>query len=113
MLMGAHDGRIERHILVVGIFRQNLEDTLENAARTPAPQALVGILPAAEALRKIAPRNARAIAIEHRLDKQAVVRRGSANVAVTTGKKILNPLPLIVSQAIATHRSAPDQADPL
>jgi hypothetical protein len=32
-------------------------------------------------------------------------------VAFTAGKKILDPLPLIISQSIATHRSAPHQAD--
>ena len=111
MLMGAHDGGIERHILVIAIFRQSLEDTLENAALTPPAKARVDILPIAEALRKITPRNASAIALEHGLDKEAVVRRGSANVAFTAGKKILDPFPLIISQSIATHRSAPNQAD--
>ena len=97
MLMGAHDSGIERHILIVAILRQSLEDTLENAALTPPSEARVGILPIAEALRKIAPWNAGAIAVEHGLDKEAVVRRGSANVAFTAGKKILDPFPLIVS----------------
>ena len=109
--MGAHDSGVERHILIVAIFRQSLEDTLENTALTPPSKARVGILPIAEALRKIAPRNACAIAVEHGLDKEAVVRRSPANMAFAAGKKILDPFPLIVSQSIATHRSAPNQAD--
>src|ERR1700738_5214473 len=107
MLMGADDGGIERHILVVAIFRQSLEDTLENAALTPPSEARVGILPIAEAFREIAPRNARAIARKHGLDKEAVVCRGSANVAFTAGKKILDPFPLTAAKTTTTHGSAP------
>jgi hypothetical protein len=32
-------------------------------------------------------------------------------MAFAAGKKILDPFPLIVSQSITTHRSAPNQAD--
>ena len=95
--MSPDNGRIEGHILVVAIFRQRLEDALENTAFAPPSEALVGILPITEALRKVAPRYPRPIAIKNGLDKEPVVRRGSANVAVTAGKKILDPVPLIVS----------------
>jgi hypothetical protein len=111
MLMGPDNGGIEHHVLVVAIFCQCLEDTFKNAALTPSSQALVSILPITEALRKIAPWNARAIAVKHGLDKQAVIRRRSPDVAFTARKKVFDPFPLIVSQSITTHRSAPNQAD--
>ena len=97
MLMGADNSGIQHHVLVVGIFRQRLENSFENAARAPPAQPLVRVLPIAKALRQIPPRNACAIAAENGLDKKTVVGCGSANMPLPPREKIFNPLPLIVS----------------
>ena len=85
MLMGSHNGGVDHHVLIVVIGSQVFEYPLENAALTPAPQPFVGVLPVAEALGKVTPGDARAIAIEHRLNEQPIVRRCSSNMPFTTG----------------------------
>jgi hypothetical protein len=52
--------------------------------------------------RQIAPGNARPIAIENRLDEEPIVWRRAADMPLTPGKKILNPIPLIIPQSIPT-----------
>ena len=54
-------------------------------------------LPVTKAFRQIAPGNAGAIAIQNGFDEQPIIRRGAADVAFTTGQKILDPIPLIVT----------------
>jgi len=66
----------------------------------------VRVLPAAEALRQIAPGNAGAVAEQHRLDEQAVVGGDYADGARPPGQQVLNPAPLVVSQGVSAHRSA-------
>jgi len=109
MLVGTDCSRVEHHVLIVAIFGQGLEDTLENAAFTPLTVPLVGILPTAEALRKIAPANAGAVAENDGLDKKAIIRRGATDMTFTATKKILDPLSLIVPQSMTSHRSAPQR----
>src|SRR4029077_8437307 len=48
-----------------------------------------------------------AVAIQHRLDEQAVVRRGHADMSLPPRQQVLDPVPLVVAQCIAAHRSAP------
>lgn len=106
VLMRTHDGRVEHHVFVVGIPRQDLENPCKNAAFTPSPVALVGRFPVPVSLRKITPGNARAIAIDDRIDKQPVVGRGAADVALAAGQKILDLVPLVVSKRVSMHVSA-------
>ena len=63
--------------------------------------------------RQIAPGNARPIAVENRVDKQPIIWRRAADMALTARKKILNPIPLVVPQPIPIHWSAPQKADHL
>src|SRR5215831_14042960 len=105
--MSAHDGGVDHHVFVVVITRQQLENTLENAALRPPTEALVDDLPIAKALREIAPRDTSSKSEENRLDEQSVIRRGASHMAFAAGQKILDPIPLIVAQSIASHPSAP------
>jgi hypothetical protein len=111
MLVGTDNGGIQHHVFIVAIFDQEFEDPLKNATFAPSPQASVGVFPVAEALGKILPRNPGVVAIKHGLDKAPIIGRLAADVPLTTGKKILDPLPLIVPQSITTHQSAPNHAD--
>ena len=80
MLMGADDGGVDHHVFLVVICRQHLENVLENTAFAPSPEAPVRRLPIAEPFRKIAPRDAGAVAIQHRL-YEGHVRRCPADMA--------------------------------
>ena len=111
MLVGAHDGSVQHHVFVVVVARQQLENALENAALRPSIEALIDDIPIPEALRKIAPRNAGAKPEKNRFDEKPIVRRRAADMAFASGQRILDPVPLIISQCIASHRSAPPQAD--
>ena len=106
MLMGAHDGAVDHRVFVVGIGRELLEDALPDAGFGPAGEAPVHVVPVAEPLGQVAPRDAGTVAIQHRFDEQAVVRRGHADMALAARQQLLNPLPLVVAECVAAHRSA-------
>ena len=106
MLMRPNDGAVAHRILVIGIGRQMLEDLLPDAGLGPAAEALVRILPVAEALRQIAPGDPGAVAIEHRLDESTVVFGSHADMADPPRQQVLDPLPLVVAQSLSGHASA-------
>jgi len=107
VLVGAHDGGVDHHVLVVVITRQHLENALENPALRPPAEALVDDLPVPETLWQVTPRNAGPISVEDGVNEQAIVRRRAADMAFAAGQKILDPIPLVVAPCIASHRSAP------
>jgi len=111
MLVSAHDGGVNHHVFVVVIAGQEPENPLENAALGPSVEALIDDLPVAKALGKIAPRDAGAKPEKNGVDEQAIVRRRAANMALAARQNVLDPIPLIVAQCIASHRSAPPRAD--
>src|SRR5260370_42600409 len=78
----------------------------------PSAEALMHVLPIAEALRQITPRDTSAIAIQHCLNEQPVVRRRHSHMTLLPRQQISDTLPLIVTHAIASHRSAPNQLTP-
>jgi hypothetical protein len=57
-------------------------------------------------LGQIAPRDARAIAENHGVDEQPIVRRRSSDMAFAAGQNVLDQEPLVVAQSIAMHRPA-------
>lgn len=61
----------------------------------------VDVLPVAESLGQVAPRNARAVAVEHGLDKQTVVPGGDADGALATGQEVAKGVPLVIAKGIA------------
>ncbi len=71
--MSAHDGAVDHGVFVVGIGSEMLKYPLPDAGFGPAGKPCVDLDRVAEALRQIAPRDARTITVEHRLDKQPVV----------------------------------------
>jgi len=85
----------------------------KKAALAPSAEALVRALPGTKMRRQIAPGNARSIAIENRIDEKPIGWRRAANLPLTPGKKILDPIPLIIPQSIPIHWSAPQKADHL
>ena len=100
MLMGPHDGAIDHRVFVVGVRAQARART--DAALGPLTEPGMHRLPRAEPLRQVAPRDAGAVAEQHCLDEQPIVLRRHTDVALTAGQKILDPIPLVVAQAIAS-----------
>ena len=109
--MSAHNGRVNHHVFVVVIACQQLENAFENAALRPSAKALVNDLPVAETRGQITPRNTSSISVKNGLDELPVVRRSAPDMAFTTGQKILDPRPLVVSQSKALHGSALRKTD--
>jgi hypothetical protein len=97
MLVRADNGGIDHHVFVVVIARQQLENALENSALCPSTEALVDDFPITETLREIAPRDARSIPEENGFDEQPIIRRRASNMAFAAGKKVLDPIPLVVA----------------
>jgi len=111
--MGADDRGVDHHVFGVGVAGQVIQHTIENAALAPSAEALVCAFPGTKMRRQIAPGNARPIAIENCVDEKPIVRRRAADMPLSPGKKILNPIPLIIAQSISIHWSAPQKADHL
>src|ERR1700682_5025142 len=105
--MGAHDGAVDHGVFVVGVACQKLEHPLPHAALGPARKASVYLDRIAKALRQITPRDASSVAVENRFHEQPVVLGRDPDMAVAPRQHVLDPIPLIVSQPITTHRSAP------
>jgi hypothetical protein len=49
------------------------------------------------------------VTIEDRLDEQPVVARGHADRAFPARQQVLDPVPLVITQAVAAHWSAPSK----
>ena len=79
------------------ITRQQFENALENSALCPPAEALIDHLPVSETLRQIAPRDTCSVPIQDRIDEQSIVGRGAADMALASGQKVLDPIPLIVA----------------
>jgi hypothetical protein len=69
VLVSAHDGAVDHHVLVVVIASQFLENAIKNASLGPSAEALIDDLPIAETLGEITPRNPGSKSEQHRLDE--------------------------------------------
>src|SRR4051812_40987 len=105
--MSAHNGAVDHGVLVVSVRRQVLEHPLPHAGLGPAAEAGLHLDPAAEPLRQSAPGDARAIAVKHGLDKQPGVLGRAPDRSDPARQKVSDPLPLLIAQAVASHRSGP------
>ena len=72
MLVSAHDGGVNHHVLVVVIAGQEPENSLENAALGQPVEALIDDLPVAKARGQIAPRDAGAKSEQNGFDEQPI-----------------------------------------
>jgi hypothetical protein len=100
VLVGPDDGAVDHRVFVVGIGGQMLEDLLPDPALGPAAEPAMGVLPIAESLRQIAPRDAGAVAIENRFDESTIVLGSGADMTDPARQPIFDPLPLVVAQSI-------------
>jgi hypothetical protein len=98
VLVGADTGRVDGHVFRISINSQDSENAGENAAFA---RGLSGNV----TLRQITPGNPIPVAINDGIDKQAVVHRGAANMALPPWQEVLDPGPLVVAQSVALHRS--------
>src|SRR6516164_6792996 len=67
----------------------------------------MNIFPIAKAFRQIPPGDPCPIAIEHRLNEQAVVSGGYPDCLFPSGQDIFDPIPLVIAQPEALHGQPP------
>ena len=103
MLMSTHNRTVDEHFFKIGVTGQLRKEPMPNALPRPARKALVGAIPETELRRKVAPGTARARDPEYGLDKQTIVRCGSAWIATLTGQQRFDPRELIISQPKTYH----------
>jgi len=72
--MRPHDGRVDHREFVIGFGGHTLEDKPPDTTLGPAAETRMHNTEVAETFGKIAPRNIRAVAVEHGLHEQPVVR---------------------------------------
>ena len=92
VLVRAYAGRVDEHVLGIGMKGQCFENAGKNTAFAPYAQALVRRLPVAVSLRQIAPRYAGSCPINNGVDKQAVIGRRAADVPLPQGNRLRNHL---------------------
>src|SRR4051812_17704204 len=107
VLVGTHDGAVDHRVFVVRIGGEELKDPFPDPGLCPAAEAAMDVLPLAKAFRQIAPGDAGPVAVDNGFHKQAIIRRGHANPTVPAGQLVLDPIPLVIAQCVAAHRSAP------
>ena len=111
--MGSHDRAVDHREFVVGIDRQQSKDAGPDSTFGPAAVPSVGVVPVTRAFREVAPGDACAITVEHRVHEKTVVRGGYTNRPCPTGQSVLDPVPLVITESFVAHWSAFDEADPL
>jgi hypothetical protein len=89
VLVGPHDDAVDHRMFIVGIGGQVLEHALPDPVVGPATEPPMRVLPVAEALRQVAPRNPGAVAIENRFDEATIVAGGDTNIPGFSGSRCL------------------------
>jgi len=102
--MGANDAGVDHEVLVVAVLGQGVEDPLPDSRLRPPGVPAVDVLPAAETLRQVAPRNTGTVAVEHGFDEESVVPGGGAAGPLATGQQVADGMPLVVTKAVAMVR---------
>jgi len=97
VLVSSDNGAVDHGIFVVGISGQAFEDALPNPIFRPAAEPPMRVLPAAEALGQVAPRNSGTIPIEDRFHKATIVLGSRADISQLPREQVLDPLPLILA----------------
>ena len=105
MLVSAHDGGVNHHVLAVVIAGQEPENPLENAALGPSVEALIDDLPVAK--------DAGAKPEENGFDEQAIVRRRAAHMAFTARQNVFDPIPTGRRAAHIVASVSPSSGRPL
>jgi hypothetical protein len=83
MSVGAHDRAVDHGVFIVRIDRQPIEQLPPHTALGPSAEARVNRLAMTEALRQIAPRDARPVALQHGIDEQPIVLGRHPDVAAS------------------------------
>jgi len=107
VLVSAHDGAVDHRVFVVGLGREMLKDPLPYAGFRPAAEPAVDIDRIAEAFRQVTPGDAGPVAVQHGVDEPAVIGGGRSDRTFSSGQKVLDPVPLVVTKSKAAHGSAP------
>jgi hypothetical protein len=107
--MGTHDGAVDHGVFIVGVACEVCKDAMPHTRLGPAAEAPMHLHAVAEAFGQVAPGYAGPVAVEHRLDEQPIIRRRDADPALLARQQMLDPVPPVVTQAIAAHRSAPNK----
>ena len=107
VLVGAHDRAVDHRVFFVGVCRQVKEHAPPHARLGPTGEPGMDVLPSPEPLGQVPPRHASTVAIQNRLDEQAVVRRSHTRITLLPREQAAYALPLVVAKPITPHPSAP------
>ena len=97
MLMGAHNGGIEKQLLQVGVAAQALGHALPDTVLTPAGEAHIRPVPMPEFLGQVAPWAAGTHDPQDGLDEAPIVPCSAARIAHLARQQLFNPLPLVIT----------------
>jgi hypothetical protein len=106
MLMRPHDRGVDHCVLVVRVSRQQREQLFPDATRGPAAETPADVVPITGRFRQVASRDAGAVAIKYRLHEAAIVHRCHASRPSPSRQRVLDPIPLVVAEAVLAHWSA-------
>jgi hypothetical protein len=90
--------------VVVGVFLELVEDSLEDLLAIPACELVVNGVPGAESLGEVSPRNARLGDVEDRVHEGAVGQFRWASAPACLGRQQgFDPRPFCVTQFVPVH----------
>lgn len=95
--MRPDNGTVDHHVFIVMIRGEMAEYPFDHTSFTPAAQSPMHVFSVPETARKITPGDACTIAIQHSFYEKAVVCSRASDMALTTRKKVLYPLLLVVT----------------
>lgn len=106
VLVGAHDGALDRRLLEVSICRRHRETVAQGTACDPAAGAAFDDLVVTEILRQVALTRPAAGPSEQRIDEQPVAAAWSAPALAPASNQTAQLRPLMVTQPVhvATRR---------
>jgi hypothetical protein len=100
--MGPNHRTVNLGILVVCLGSQHFKDPLPDTPLTPAHVTSVNHPKVAKAFGQIALGIACAITVECYLDKETIILGSHSNGSNSAGEQVLNTLPLIITESIAS-----------
>ena len=100
MLMSTHDGAVDHRMLVVCVGCQMMKNLLPDSGFGQTTEASTHLHAIAKSLRQVTPRQARAIAMQNSLDKQAIVPGRHAHRPSPPRQQVSDTVPLVVVKSV-------------
>jgi hypothetical protein len=99
--MGFDEGRINHHVIILGVFEQPGEHRFPDSIFSPSAKPFVAAFPVAVTLRHIVPVRPASQDPHHPIEKTVIVLGSASGITRFTGKNVTDALKLFFGQFIS------------